>query len=113
LNINAACDLHRFFIMLPCDRQLVITPFARHLDKNRVFGAPLQQPVLVGDKTRDQFDGITKKDIMLILARCHAMRSENPGSASLPMTSLKMPNSDRAFNLIQYNILWLKQTRPT
>jgi hypothetical protein len=37
------------------------------------------------------------------------MRSENPASASLPMTSLKMPNSDRAFNLIQYNILWLKQ----
>jgi hypothetical protein len=37
------------------------------------------------------------------------MRSENLGSASLPMTALKMANSDRAFNLIQYNILWLKQ----
>jgi hypothetical protein len=109
LNINAASDLHRFFIMLPCNGQLVITPFARHLDKNRIFGTPLQQPVLIGDKTRDQFDGIAKKNIMLILARCHAMRSENLGSASLPMTALKMANSDRAFNLIQYNILWLKQ----
>jgi hypothetical protein len=110
LNINAASDLHRFFIVLPCNSQLVITPFARHLNKNRIFGTPLQQPVLIGDETRDQFDGIAKKDIMLILARCHAMHSKKLGSASLPMTSLKMPNSDRAFNLIQYNILWLKQT---
>jgi len=38
------------------------------------------------------------------------MHSKKLGSASLPMTNLKMPNSDRAFNLIQYNILWLKQT---
>ena len=29
---------------------------------------------------------------------------------SLPMTNVKMPNSDNAFNLIRYNILWLKQT---
>ena len=41
------------------------------------------------------------------------MRSKNLGSTSLPITNPKMPNSDRAFNLIQYNILWCKQAWPT
>ena len=95
--------------MPPSDRQLVITPFARHLYENRIFGTPLQQPVLIGDKTRDQFDRIAKKNFMLILAGRHAMRSENLGSAPLPNTTPKMPNSDSIFNLIQYNILWFKQ----
>ena len=35
--------------------------------------------VLIGDETRDQFDGIAKKDIMLILARCHALHSKKTG----------------------------------
>jgi hypothetical protein len=75
--------------MLPSDRQLVITPFARHLDKNRIFGTPLQQPVLIGNKTREQFDRIAKKNFILILASCHEMRSDNLGSASLPMPPLR------------------------
>jgi hypothetical protein len=77
LNINAACHLHCFFIVSPRNSKLIVTPFSWHLNKNGIFCAPLQQPILVSHKLSDKFDGIAKKNIMLILAGCHGDRFQN------------------------------------
>ena len=77
LHINAACHLHRFFIMLPCNGELVVAPFSRHLSQHRIFTALLKQPILVGHESGDELNRITKKNLTLELATCHYNKFRN------------------------------------